>query len=140
MDLRKIKKLIELVEESAIEELEVANGDESIRIVLPRGVPADRRQSAVVTPSTTELAPDAGLGAQQTVNAPMAGTFYRASHPEAAPFVELGSAVQAGEVVCIIESMKMMHEIRAASDGVVTEICVDNAQAIGTGEVLFKLS
>ena len=149
MDLRKIKKLIELVEESAIEELEVANGDESIRIVLPRGNQLAAGAAAVTTsaPITTAApiaaavpaaVPAADAGA--SVQAPMAGTFYRSPHPEAPPFVEVGQQVSAGDVLCIIESMKMMHEIRAAQDGVVAQICVDNAQPIGTGDLLFKLS
>ena len=70
----------------------------------------------------------------------MAGTFYRAPHPDAVPFVEPGQRIETGEVVCIIESMKMMHEIRAGQAGVITEVCVENGQPIGTGEVLFKLS
>jgi len=145
MDLRKVKKLIELVEESAIEELEVTSADESIRIVLPRGRQAAAYAPAVVTsvptdaPAPTVHAPPAS-DAAVTVNAPMAGTFYRAPHPEAAPFIEVGQQVQAGDVMCIIESMKMMHEIRAAQAGVVVQVCVDNAQAIGTGEALFRLS
>jgi acetyl-CoA carboxylase biotin carboxyl carrier protein len=144
MDLRKVKKLIELVEESAIEELEVASGDESIRIVLPRG-----RQAAVTTPTVVTAALEgskpavgqvASGDAMITVDAPMAGTFYRAPHPDAPPFVEVGQRVQAGEVLCIIESMKMMHEIRAAQEGVIAQVCVDNSQPIGTGDTLFKLS
>ncbi len=139
MDLRKVKKLIELVEESAIEELEVASGDESIRIVMSRGAaipgvvttaPVQSAAAPVQTP--TEAATD--------VAAPMAGTFYRAPHPQAAPFVEVGQTVAVGDVLCIIESMKMMHEIRAAATGTLAEICVDNGQPINTGDTLFKLS
>lgn len=144
MDLRKVKKLIELVEESAIEELEVASADESIRIVLPRGRQAVHAGTVVTPAATTAAVPAAheppASDAALTINAPMAGTFYRAPHPDAAPFVDIGQRVQAGDVLCIIESMKMMHEIRAAQDGVVVQVCVDNAQAIGTGEALFKLS
>ena len=148
MDLRKVKKLIELVEESAIEELEVASGDESIRIVMPRGVAMasavstgpgsstsnDSVESAVIVPAAP--VPEAGI----SVNAPMAGTFYRASNPEAAPFVEIGQNVQVGDVLCIIESMKMMHEIRATSAGIVSQVCIDNGLPINTGDVLFTLS
>ena len=144
MDLRKVKKLIELVEESAIEELEVASGDESIRIVLPRGRQSAGDVPAVVTPAAEHASPAAnnaaGGKAIITVDAPMAGTFYRAPHPDSPPFVEVGQQVQAGEVLCIIESMKMMHEIRAAQDGVIAQVCVDNSQPIGTGDTLFKLS
>jgi len=142
MDLRKVKKLIELVEESAIEELEVANGEESIRIVMRRGsVPY-----GVTTTAPTSVAAPVGAPSQMvpdhavSVTAPMAGTFYRAPHPDASPFVEIGQSIRAGDVLCIIESMKMMHEIRAAQDGVVAYIGVDNGQPIATGDVLFKLS
>ncbi len=138
MDLRKVKKLIELVEESAIEELEVANGEESVRIVMRRG-------AAVVATAPVPVAaatPPAQTSAQpgSPVPAPMAGTFYRAPHPDADPFVEVGQTVEPGTVLCIIESMKMMHEIRAGQGGVVTAVCVDNATPINTGDVLFVVS
>lgn len=143
VDLRKVKKLIELVEESAISELEVANGDESVRIVMHRGaVPSVSTQTtvaAVAPPPAPATAPH-GTTHGVSIDAPMAGTFYRAPHPDAPPFVEPGQRIESGDVVCIIESMKMMHEIHAAQAGVVAEICVDNGQPIGTGEVLFRLS
>ncbi|MEM7002580.1 MAG: acetyl-CoA carboxylase biotin carboxyl carrier protein [Pseudomonadota bacterium] len=150
MDLRKVKKLIELVEEAGIAELEVSSGDESIRIAMPAA-----QSAAQTTPnlagagvpavvSTSAAAPQpagnsAGVAATQ-ISAPMAGTFYRAPDPEAAPFVEPGQQIQAGEVVCIIESMKMMHEIRATQAGTVTSIAVANGAAVGTGETLFVLA
>jgi len=149
MDLRKIKKLIELVEESSIEELEVANGDESIRIVLPRERGALQSHSAITTvaaqPATApkaaaDVSPSDAVESGHRVESPMAGTFYRASHPEAAPFVEVGQQIEAGAVLCIIESMKMMHEIRAPHSGEIVEICAHNAQPIGTGEMLFRVS
>lgn len=145
MDLRKVKKLIELVEESAIEELEVASGDESIRIVMPRGVAMARVVTTAAGSDTSDTSV-AGVPAAPileggvSVNAPMAGTFYRASNPEASPFVEVGQNVQVGDVLCIIESMKMMHEIRATSAGIVTQVCIDNGLPINTGDVLFTLS
>jgi acetyl-CoA carboxylase biotin carboxyl carrier protein len=142
VDLRKVKKLIELVEESAIEELEVASGDESIRIVMHRGSSMSSLVTTAATPvATVADTPRAPIGtAGVSVKAPMAGTFYRASNPDAAPFVEVGQNVQVGDVLCIIESMKMMHEIRATSAGAVTEVCIDNAVPINTGDVLFTLS
>ena len=145
MDLRKVKKLIELVEESAIEELEVASGDESIRIVMPRGVAMARVVTTAAGSDTSDTSV-AGVPAAPileggvSVNAPMAGTFYRASNPEASPFVEVGQNVQVGDVLCIIESMKMMHEIRATNAGIVTQVCIDNGLPINTGDVLFTLS
>ena len=145
MDLRKVKKLIELVEESAIEELEVSSGDESIRIVMPRGgntgipaVPVGAVMTSAPLPVTEHSPPAAD--AAVAFKAPMAGTFYSAPHPDAEPFVTAGQSVSVGDVLCIIESMKMMHEIRAAQDGTVVQICVSNGQPVGTGELLFKLS
>ncbi len=140
VDLRKVKKLIELVEESAISELEVSSGDESVRIVMHR-LPAAGTGSvapAVVTVQAPNDTPASGAALENFV-APMAGTFYRQSHPEAPVFVETGQQVHAGDVLCIIESMKMMHEIRAAKDACIQQICVANGEPISTGDVLFKL-
>ena len=123
MDLRKVKKLIELVEESAIEELEVANGEESVRIVMRRGVAAPVVATA---PAAVTAPPAQSPGSPGSpVAAPMAGTFYRAPHPDADPFVEVGQTVEPGTVLCIIESMKMMHEIRAGQSGVVAAVFAD---------------
>lgn len=140
MDLRKVKKLIELVEESAIEELEVSSGDESIRIVMHR---SNTVSSYVTTAApTAETSPTnvAASSPHETVVAPMAGTFYCAPHPDAEPFVQPGQSVQLGDVLCIIESMKMMHEIHASQAGTVVQVCVDNGQPINTGDALFTLS
>ncbi len=141
MDLRKVKKLIELVEESAIEELEVANGEESVRIVMRRGAAAPVVATAPA-PAAAAAAPAAPQPSSpgSPVSAPMAGTFYRAPHPDADPFVEVGQTVEPGTVLCIIESMKMMHEIRAGQGGVIAAVCVDNATPINTGDVLFVVS
>ncbi|MDC0559203.1 acetyl-CoA carboxylase biotin carboxyl carrier protein [bacterium] len=139
MDLRKIKKLIELVKESGIAELAVSNGDESVRIVMP-----NTTQLASIAPISTDTnrreSPAVALTRDDSTSlvAPMAGTFYRAPHPEADDFVEQGQSVEAGDVLCIIESMKMMHEIRAASSATVSQICVANGQSVGTGAVLFR--
>ncbi len=137
MDLRKIKKLIELVEESGIAELEVSSGDESVRIAM-------RGSGAAVMPAPAPVAamPQTlpGSAAREQIDAPMAGTFYRAPHPDAEPYVAEGAVIEVGTVVCIIESMKMMHEIKAAVSGRVAEVCVPNGTPVGTGETLFKLS
>lgn len=134
MDLRKIKKLIELVEESGISELEVRDGEEAIRIARPL-------YGAGPAPTTRPANP-AGTGAAAvatTIDAPMAGTFYAAGEPGAQPFVQVGTRVQAGDVVCIIESMKMMNEITAAASGTCTDVAVANGQAVASGQVLFRL-
>ena len=145
MDLRKVKKLIELVEESGIQELEVSSADESIRISMPATGstisprPAVSESVSVPVAVTQPANPSTGQSGVKIL-APMAGTFYRAPHPDAPAFSEVGQRVQAGDVVCIIESMKMMHEIRADTDGLVQAILVDNGQPINTGDVLFQLS
>lgn len=135
MDLRKIKKLIELVEESGICELEVKSGEEAVRIVrfgtMQPAValaPASQPELAITPPVATT-----------TIKAPMSGTFFRASEPGADPFVSVGQTVTAGAVVCIIESMKMMNEITAAEGGRCVEILVSNGEPITTGQALIRI-
>ena len=137
MDLRKIKKLIELVEESGIAELEVRSGDESIRIARP----APRAGAASVP---TELDPSerpsgAAAGPGGVLAAPMAGVFYAAPEPGAEPFLQVGQSVSVGDVVCIIESMKMMNEIRAERSGVCTAVLGRNGEPVASGEPLFRI-
>ena len=143
VDLRKIKKLIELVEESGITELEVRDGEETIRIARSLVATAPAASApAVPSPAGPATRPDArpvsasGIGFE--LRAPMAGTFYRAPAPDAEPFVVEGQAVEAGDVVCIIESMKMMNEVKVDRSGVLREIPAENGQAIGSGQVLFR--
>lgn len=136
VDLRKVKKLIELVEESGISELEVSDGDETIRI-------ARHGRAPVTTSSRTPAAENPAAAPQRQgdgfeLRSPMAGTFYRAPAPDAEPFVAVGKSVEAGDVLCIIESMKMMNEIKAERSGVCTSIAVANGEAIGSGQVLFR--
>jgi acetyl-CoA carboxylase biotin carboxyl carrier protein len=141
MDLRKLKTLIELVENSGIAELEVSEGEERVRIT--RSMPAAHHpiSPASSVPSTgmpTELgqspAPPAAEG--HAVKAPMVGTFYRAAAPGSASFVEVGDAVQAGDPLCIIEAMKLMNEIEADQAGIVKAILVENGQAVEYGQPL----
>ena len=140
MDLRKVKKLIELAEEADLSELEVSGGDESVRIVRQKalaGAPLFGESNAdasgvVISDSTLR-------GSVFTIDSPMAGTFYRSSSPESSPFVLEGQKINTGDVVCIIESMKMMHEIKALQDGQVSKIFVDDGQAVGTGDPLIEL-
>lgn len=140
MDLRKVKKLIELAEEAGLAELEVTSGDESVRIALarPSAVPSGAAPiSQTPAPSPTAPRPTAKT---TWIPAPMAGTFHRAPNPGAEPFVAVGDTVQAGEVLCIIESMKMMHEIKAPVEGVIVAILVADGEPINTGDRLFELS
>ena len=140
VDLRKIKKLIELVEESGIAELEVRDGEEAVRIVRPGGVALAPSVGPPNPPATASVLASRGVGAAgAAIVAPMAGTFYAASAPDAAPFVQVGSRVEVGQVVCIIESMKMMNEIVADAAGTCVAVEVANGQAVGSGQVLLRL-
>lgn len=140
MDLRKIKKLIELVEESGIAELEVRSGDEAVRIARPSGAaPGIPTPPTPVSAQATEetAVPEAKSIA---VRAPMAGTFYVASEPGGTPFAPVGAAVTAESVVCIIESMKMMNEIRAPADGRCVEVLVRDGEPVAAGQLLLRLA
>ncbi len=138
MDLRKVKKLIELVEESGIAELEVKSGEEAIRIVRPGG-----RGKAVEEPAEAPAPAAAPTPTPRkrrtTINAPMAGTFYAAPSPGAAAFVHLGSQIGVGDVLCIIESMKMMNEIPSEAAGQVVEILATDGEPVGSGQALFRI-
>ena len=139
VDLRKVKKLIELVEESGISELEVRDGDETIRIArhsTSAGPLVPAVPSAVVASAAVHEPARDSAGFE--VRAPMAGTFYRAPDPDAEPFLSVGQAVEAGDVLCIIESMKMMNEIRSERAGVCRNVAVENGEPIGSGQVLFR--
>ena len=149
MDLRKIKKLIELLDESGIAEIEVTEGEESVRISrygaapplvqtsvpapYPTGVPAvSNNAPAPPSAPVEERAPTSGF----EIEAPMVGTMYRAPSPGAPPFVEVGSRISAGDVVCIIEAMKILNQIESEVSGVVREIPVENGQAAEFGQTL----
>jgi len=139
MDIRKIKKLMELVEQSGINELEVREGEESIRLskapagVMMTPVAAPAAAPAVV-PAAVAAAPAPPAGHTQT--APMVGTFYRAPSPDSSPFVEVGKQVAAGDVICIIEAMKLMNQIEADKAGVVAAILVEDGQPVEFGQPL----
>ncbi len=148
MDIRKVKKLIELLKESGIAEIEIKEGEESVRISqLSQIASPPQVHSAPVAPAEAPRAAPgepAGDGAPETleghtINAPMVGTFYRASGPEAKPFVEVGQQVAAGDTLCIIEAMKMMNQIEAHRAGVVTAILIENGQPVEYGEPLFVI-
>jgi acetyl-CoA carboxylase biotin carboxyl carrier protein len=146
MDLRKLKKLIDLVQESGIAELEITEGEERVKIVRggqvevsPVGAPVPAVALAVAAPPAAQAAPtpEAPPAPEaHVVKSPMVGTFYRAPSPYAAPFVEVGDTVKAGQTVCIIEAMKLMNEIEADQDGVIKAILVENGQPVEYGEPL----
>ena len=143
MDLRKVKKLIELAEESDLSELEVSGSDESVRIVRNRIQEEKPKPEAPLPAGTTVSASSSqeagGTEATYTISSPMAGTFYRAPSPESDPFVTEGQVVVTGQVVCIIESMKMMHEIKALRGGKISRVCIENGNPVGTADPLFEL-
>jgi len=153
MDLRKLKKLIDLVEESGIAEIEVTEGEEKVRITRSVAAPAMQTVYATAAPVQATPAPVAAPAqpaapaaaapapaARDLSNAqksPMVGTFYRAASPSTPAFVEVGQTVKAGDTLCIIEAMKLMNEIEAEKSGVVKEILVENGQPVEFGEPLF---
>ena len=152
MDLRKLKKLIDLVEESGIAEIEVTEGEEKVRItrsvaapavqtVYAAAAPVQAAPVAAPAPSTAPAAAPAPAAAARDLSSaqksPMVGMFYRAASPSTPAFVEVGQTVKAGDTLCIIEAMKLMNEIEAEKSGVIKEILVENGQPVEYGEPLF---
>jgi len=145
MDIRKIKKLIEIIEESGIAEIEIKEGEEAIRISrysnnsAPVNYAPPSLHAASATPivaaATTVHEEDRVSG--HTVKSPMVGTFYRSATPESKSFVELGQSVHAGDTLCIIEAMKILNQIEADKSGTITKILVENAQPVEYGQPLF---
>ena len=155
MDIRKVKKLIELLEESNIGEIEIKEGEESVRISrhgnqpaapMAYAAPAPATPAPAAAPAPAETAasePAAPAAAPATDNAvlsPMVGTFYRAPSPDAASFVEVGQTVRVGDVLCIVEAMKMMNQIEADRAGTVTAIHAENGEAVEFDQPLISIS
>lgn len=139
MDIRKVKKLIEMLEESNLAELEIKEGEESIRISRSGTPHTPQPQHHVVTAHPTAASPvsaDVAPVTGHAVVSPMVGTFFRAPSPGASSFVEIGSQVKVGDTLCIIEAMKMLNEIEADKSGVVKAILKDNGQPVEYGEPL----
>ncbi len=153
MDIRKIKKLIELLEESGIAELEISEGEESVRISRqprmpmsqPMAMPAPIMQLPATAPSGAPPASPAVAGdakprhGEGTVTAPMVGTYYAASSPGAKPFVEIGTEVKVGQILCIIEAMKMMNQIESDKAGRISAILAKNGDPVEFGQPLFVI-
>ena len=155
MDLRKLKKLIDLVQESGISELEVTEGEEKVRIAkhstgpaptnyvtqapVMHAAPAAAAPAPAAAPvaAATPVAAEPSVPEGHEVKSPMVGTFYRASAPGAKPIVEIGQTVAVGDVLCIIEAMKLMNEIEADAAGVIKAILVTNGEPVEFGEPLF---
>jgi acetyl-CoA carboxylase biotin carboxyl carrier protein len=151
MDLRKLKTLIDLVQNSGISELEISEGEERIRIAKHyTGAPSATTVNMPVTANATAPFGAAPVLAAEVeaipapqeghvMKAPMVGTFYRSSGPDAAAFAEVGQAVKVGDTLCIIEAMKLMNEIEADFSGVIKAIQVENGQAVEYGQPLFLI-
>jgi len=153
MDLRKLKKLIDLVEESGIAELEITEGEEKVRIVkggaqarepiymvsAPAPAKAAAPEPAPAPATTLAAVPFADLEGH-VLTSPMVGTFYRSASPGAQAFVEVGDSVKKGQTVCIIEAMKLMNEIEADKDGIVSAVLAENGQPVEYGEPLLVIA
>ena len=141
MDIRKIKKLIEIIEESGIAELEVKEGEESIRIsrysAAPVAYAPAPQPAAAAAPVIAAAAPAEDKMTGHVVKSPMVGTFYRAATPGAKVFTDVGQSVQMGDTLCIIEAMKILNQIEADKSGTVTKILVENGQPVEYGQPLF---
>ena len=149
MDIRKVKKLIELLEESGIDELEIHEGEESVRISrhskqvamqqpIYAQAPAAPAPAAAAAP-VADAAPAAPKLNGTVVRSPMVGTFYRASSPTSANFVEVGQSVKKGDILCIVEAMKMMNHIEAETSGTIESILVENGQPVEYDQPLFTI-
>ena len=155
MDIRKVKKLIELLEESGVAEIEIKEGEETVRISrhAPAGVHGFAAPMAYPPPFAAPPPPQAAAGApsvaapaappphspEKVVTAPMVGTFYAASEPGGKPYVTPGSRISKGQVLCIIEAMKIMNEIESEFSGVIKEVLVEDAHPVEYGQVLFHV-
>ena len=149
MDIRKVKKLIELLEESGIAEIEIHEGEESVRISRYASSAPVAVQAAAPLPAPAAVAPPVAPVTEQpaeksvpeghTVDSPMVGTFYRSPSPGANSFVEVGQQVSEGDTLCIIEAMKMLNQIEADKAGTIAAILVDNAEPVEYGQALFVI-
>jgi acetyl-CoA carboxylase biotin carboxyl carrier protein len=149
MDIRKVKKLIELLEESGIAEIEIKEGEEAVRIsrnstsapAMPMYAPPPAPVAAApaATPAAAAEPTAASIPSGHAVKSPMVGTFYRSASPGAKPFVEVGDSVTAGQTLCIIEAMKILNQIECDKSGVVKAILADNGEAVEFDQALFVI-
>ena len=148
MDIRKVKKLIELLEESDIGELEIKEGEESVRIsrtsssvvTAPAAIPAASAPAAAPAPQAEAAPATEAEVSGHAIKSPMVGTFYRSPAPGASPFVEVGQKVNAGDAVCIVEAMKMMNQIEADKAGTITAILVEDGQPVEFDQPMITIS
>jgi acetyl-CoA carboxylase biotin carboxyl carrier protein len=148
MDIRKVKKLIELLEESQVAEIEIHEGEESVRIscmpmqAVVQAAPAVAMAAPAVAAPQVAVAPAAepATPAGHTVTSPMVGTFYEAASPGVKPFVEIGQQVNIGDTLCIVEAMKMLNQIEADKAGTISAMLVENGEPVEFGQSLFVIS
>lgn len=148
MDIRKVKKLIEMLENSNLEEIEIQEGEESVRLVKSNGSAPKLQQQSIVVPQENLSVPAQPVTEEtvvapkdsNSINSPMVGTFYASASPGAKPFISVGDVVQEGDVVCIVEAMKMMNEIKSEFSGTVLSVNVENSEPVEYGQSLFEIS
>ena len=143
MDIRKIKKLIEMLQESDLTEIEVTEGEEAVRIsrkssndIVVEKPTSERKVDSIVSTETKETP----VSGSKTITSPIVGTFYRRPAPDKDPYVKVGDVIDAGQIVCIVEAMKMMNEIKSEYSGTVLAVNVENAEPVEYGQSLFELS
>ena len=155
MDIRKVKKLIEMLEESQLNEIEIKEGEESVKLVKATTVPVQEQivtsNIAATTPqpvatnevtsveSDTKESTEPETISGKTIDSPMVGTFYAAPNPGAKDFVSVGDKISEGDVLCIIEAMKMMNEVKADSSGIIKQVLIENAEPVEFGQPLFVI-
>ena len=151
MDIRKVKKLIEMLEDSNLEEIEIQEGEESVRLVKSNRQNQSHQTQSIMIPqaSSVQEKPPEEVSLEDTledkqdansIDSPMVGTFYASASPGAKPFVSVGDLVSEGDVVCIVEAMKMMNEIKSEFSGTVLSVNVENSEPVEYGQSLFKIS
>ena len=155
MDIRKVKKLIEMLEESQLNEIEIKEGEESVKLVKATTVPVREQivtsniaatasqptamNEVTSVESDTEESTEPETISGKTIDSPMVGTFYAAPNPGAKDFVSVGDKISEGDVLCIIEAMKMMNEVKADSSGVIKQVLIENAEPVEFGQPLFVI-
>ena len=146
MDIRKVKKLIEMLENSNLEEIEIQEGEESVRLVKSHGATPTAQSFILPQETSVQASEDSNQKDEEIVqkgnliSSPMVGTFYASASPGAKPFISVGDLVAEGDVVCIVEAMKMMNEIKSEFSGTVLSVNVENSEPVEYGQSLFEIS
>ena len=147
MDIRKVKKLIEMLESSELEEIEIHEGEESVRLVknktetvVTHQVQPNQLDKVVESPEQQKSDPLIENSEGEVITSPMVGTFYAAASPGAKPFISVGDEIQEGDVVCIVEAMKMMNEIKSDYSGKVVSVLAENSEPVEFGQALFVIA